>query len=820
MKGYKIIVAILVAVSAIGFALGSGAALLTLQKPQATDPKPKSSVDKEKESMFDKENPFVDLTADVTEQRAAKDSTIYLIGNVAFHHNGAIIQCDSAKRYTSSEKMDFFGNVIICKDSAFIYGEKVSYDAATDMAEVFSPLVKMLRGDVTLYSYNLKFNTKTNIAYFENGGIMNKGANFLESQRGEFNVDKNIIKFVDSVAMKNENYDIKTDSLDYNLDTEVVTFLDKTYIWDRDSSIMNSYKGFYFTKTETYEFLDRAYILTKEQEMWADTMNYYSPMRQATMRRNVQVLDTVNKTIAFGDWAFYDDSLGVAILTQTPSVRSYGGEKNDTTYMRADTLYMTTYMARTPIGTRTDSLKKVMIVLDSMLLDSLGGDSVMFDSIKKVRLERVRIADSIAMAEKLPLRDSLPVADAPLADSTVDDVVERPIVDSTERGIEQPEIVDSTIVDSLGDGQFVAPDMSEKNRALRDSALNDNPSAQGMFDKMMGDKAEVLQKNALRESLSDSVAFYENMIADSSRYDTITKMPFESDTVLVKKMERFIEQRDSLSKTDEIPVVPEPNDTIYRVSQERIMRAYHNVRMWSRDNQSICDSAIAFSMDSVAQMHGKPIVWSENSQITAQQINAYTVNDQLDWVEFIGDPFITQAVEPKYPEPADTARFNQAKGKLMFAYFKNNEIDSVILSGNVINYYYMENDGYTSAFVKIECADQVVFFEERKVSKMRWEGKGDWDVIPLEQVPAEMSQRIEGFSWQQDKRPKNAKEISDRELKPSRRVQMFEIPLPSWAIRNKIEAYKKEIQEKGAWTDRTDENTITVEYFQTRNENL
>ncbi|MEG0656493.1 MAG: OstA-like protein, partial [Mucinivorans sp.] len=52
---------------------------------------------KKEQTQAQKEAALVDYKADVMLNRG--DNIIRLVGNVIFHHNGAIIQCDSALRY-------------------------------------------------------------------------------------------------------------------------------------------------------------------------------------------------------------------------------------------------------------------------------------------------------------------------------------------------------------------------------------------------------------------------------------------------------------------------------------------------------------------------------------------------------------------------------------------------------------------------------------------------------------------------------------------------------------------------------------------------
>ena len=101
----------------------------------------------------------VDLKADIMYPIDYRDtSAVCLVGNVAFYHSGAVITCDSAVRY-SEKHMECFGNVLINKNSTYVYGDRADYNGETHVARVYSDLIKVIDGEATLYTYKFLFNT-------------------------------------------------------------------------------------------------------------------------------------------------------------------------------------------------------------------------------------------------------------------------------------------------------------------------------------------------------------------------------------------------------------------------------------------------------------------------------------------------------------------------------------------------------------------------------------------------------------------------------------------------------------------------------------
>ena len=62
----------------------------------------------------------VDFMADMVRPYShGTDSIVYMVGNFAAHHNGAVISCDSTVRY-SDTRWGFFGRLLINQDSIYI----------------------------------------------------------------------------------------------------------------------------------------------------------------------------------------------------------------------------------------------------------------------------------------------------------------------------------------------------------------------------------------------------------------------------------------------------------------------------------------------------------------------------------------------------------------------------------------------------------------------------------------------------------------------------------------------------------------------------
>ncbi len=257
----------------------------------------------------DGENRDIDLKADLMGPVAPGDSAIFLVGNFAAQHNGAVITCDSAVRY-SSDRMEFFGNVLINQYTTYIYGDRAEYDRLRNEARVYSDIIKVVDGDATLYTYEFVFDTRTNTGRFGMGGVLVNRDNLMEAQRGYY--------------------------------------FDRTNIWNSNGDYLYADRGEYEKADTLYKVTRNGYILTPNQEVWSDSIDYRRASAHAVLRRGIQIDDTEHKTLLFGDYGEYWREPGDALLTRRPSAVNYDPQQGDSLFMRADTMYLYTMLPAHP----------------------------------------------------------------------------------------------------------------------------------------------------------------------------------------------------------------------------------------------------------------------------------------------------------------------------------------------------------------------------------------------------------------------------------------------------------------------------------------
>lgn len=377
------------------------------------------------------EKKLIDLKSDLMGPVAPGDSVVFLVGNFAAQHNGAVITCDSAVRY-SDMRIEFFGNVLINKNTTYIYGDRAEYDGDVNEARVYSDIIKVVDGDATLYTYKFLFNTKSNVGEFDDGGVMLNRENLLESVRGYYYADTKELIAVDRVEMRNDEYELKGDSVVYDMTTDNAFFFEHTNIWNKDGDYLYADRGAYDKLDTLYIVTRNGYILTEKQEIWSDSLDFYRAKDHVILRHDLQLDDTEHKVLAFGDYGEYWKEPGDAILTRRPAVVSYDLSQGDSLFMRADSMFLFTInenaLRRAAEAAKADSLARVTpdstggypvhradsLPADRSVTDSPGHTEPFpgADSVERSRmldsLSRPELPDSLRGTDSLAVRRSIP----------------------------------------------------------------------------------------------------------------------------------------------------------------------------------------------------------------------------------------------------------------------------------------------------------------------------------------------------------------------------------------------------------------------------
>lgn len=785
------------------------------------------------------EKKLIDLKSDNMGPVAPGDSVIFLVGNFAAQHNGAVITCDSAVRY-SDMRIEFFGNVLINKNTTYIYGDRAEYNGEVNEARVFSDIVKVVDEDATLYTYEFLFNTKENVGEFGGGGVLVNRDSRLESVRGYYYANSKELVCVDRVEMRNDEYELKGDSVVYNMATDNAFFFRNTNIWNKEGDYLYADRGAYRKADSLYKVTSNGYVLTDKQEMWSDSIDFYRAEDHIILWRDIQIDDTEHKVLAFGDYGEYWKEPGNAFLTRRPSIVSYDLSQGDSLFMRADSMFLFTINEnaerRAAEAAAADSLARSADSLALPGADSLahaaGGADVPADSLGRPRSGRrpqgVDAADSLATAGSVPDSlaaggdaDSLHVAPSPL--------------DAPDRPAPADSLGGAAPADSLANAADTLT-VAQRKALLKEAAKRAKAEEKAAAAK---EKKKKLDEIAARRKEKTTARLLEQKEREEARL-TARRLKAESklkarqaratrkgrmiqiDSTALRELDSLIvlnmAEQDSLLNllvdslltdtaamavpADSIDSLAAPRDSIYR-----LLKGFRNVKIYRSDFQTVCDSMTAISTDSTIHLYIDPVLWNENNQITSDVMDIFTENQQLTRAEFIGSPMMVSQL--------DTTHYNQVAGKTMTAYFFNNQIYRNDVNGNAQTIYYMQDGEPVEITMMgvIESGEISFFIEDKQVVQITYRGDPVYNFYPMDKIPPTQDIRLKGFKWEGARRPSQA-EVFDRRIRPSERERRSEMKHPDFPIMQRIDEHRKRLIEQRRWTDRNDQvDAATVEWM-------
>ena len=316
------------------------------------------------------------LHTDVTrfDEKINPDAWI-LVGDVRFRRDSMYMFCDSAHYFQKKNAFQAFGNVRMEQgDTLFLYGDYLDYNGDTNLARVRRN-VKLIDKNTVLETDSLDYDRNANLGYFFDYGILSDEESVLSSFYGEYNISSKTALFTDDVSLENPQFRMLSDTLYYNTGNKIATIVGPTNIYTRDSEVYSE-RGRYNTSSRHAFLLDRSVLYNDMKNVVADTIFYDSAQGYSEAFGNIVYNDTVNRNMLTGEYAYINEIVDSAYVTDRAVVVDYS--QKDSLFMHSDTIWAVSY------NQETDSLYHLVkayhkvrawgptmqAVCDSMVFDS------------------------------------------------------------------------------------------------------------------------------------------------------------------------------------------------------------------------------------------------------------------------------------------------------------------------------------------------------------------------------------------------------------------------------------------------------------------
>lgn len=268
-----------------------------------------------------------------------------LVGDVKFRRGGMFMYCDSAHFYDKTGSFDAFGNVKMRQgDTLFIDGDELNYNDSLQLATIYAEFgkkVKLQNCDVTLLTDVFNYDMGLDLGYYDVGGELIDNQNRLTSTIGEYSPTTKDATFTNNVhleSLSSDTLEIYTEHLVYNTNTHIAELNDFSRIVSSDG-VIETTNGVYNTESTDTELYERSTVTANNgNTLTGDTLFYNRNTGIGRAYGNIELQDTTNKVIMYGDYGYYDEFIDSAFVTGRARAVEYS--QGDSLHLHGDTIRM------------------------------------------------------------------------------------------------------------------------------------------------------------------------------------------------------------------------------------------------------------------------------------------------------------------------------------------------------------------------------------------------------------------------------------------------------------------------------------------------
>ncbi|HJZ40201.1 MAG TPA: OstA-like protein [Bacteroidales bacterium] len=277
-------------------------------------------------------------------------------------------------------------------------------------------------------------------------------------------------------------------------------------------------------------------------------------------------------------------------------------------------------------------------------------------------------------------------------------------------------------------------------------------------------KKRALVKNETQTIRGDSL-YYERESGYGEGFSNIELLD-EEQNIILRGNRAFINQKEDralitdsalfiyIAEGDSVFVHADTLRTMPDSAGNRQLKAFYKVKLFKSNLQGVCDSLFYSTSDSILRLYTKPVLWSGVNQLSAEYIEIWTKNRQVDQLHMQQLAFIINQ--------EDSAMFNQIKGKSMICYFRDNEVYKIMVNGNGQTVYYARDKDQLIGVNIAQSSDLMIMMKENKPDKIRFITKPSAVLYPLDLAPKE-ELFLKDFKWHDPVRPKDRNDIFRRD---------------------------------------------------------
>ena len=583
----------------------------------------------------------------------------------------------------------------------------------------------------------------------------------LTSDNLKYLIDEDLAQFRGAtVQLTDKDHNtLRTRHLDYNTKDSVAIFKNGGSMRDKDGQIIESLDGTYDSKIKVFTFENDVNMFTDSIFVKTRSIVYESDRNLAVFGSETNAWQDDNMLSSEKGW--YDRGKEVFLFNDDVHVMTPDQEG------WCDSLYyfrMTQDVEMLGNAQMTDTTRNVF---------SLAGRIQYQDSLSKVTLTR-KPAVITQTEEQDGSVDTVYLGAEKLVYYTVRMCdIDSSFVEASEKRLKDLN------VDPVG--EFRKKAAQEAAKAAEEEAMNDpNYRAKKAAEeakkagRVPARKASAAPPQRDSVSVSDTAASLIPAMLPGSR---IGDVPGQVDSLGVSDS---LAIPDSLLVQDTVEIVPPDTSKI------GFLEALHNVRIYKKNMQVVCDSLVYSDLDSLARLFKDPLIWQEvTRQYAADSISVVISEGSMEKASLMSNAFITIEEEGNL--------FDQIRATEMMAFFDDKGgLERFDALGGASALFFIEENDALATVNKTDSKMLSATFKDGELERIYYYDAPKNDGYPVVQL-TEDERLLKGFNWQPERRPEDRNAVTPLSLRPSERKK--------YAARPKTEFKQTDIYFPGYMND-------------------
>ena len=643
-----------------------------------------------------------------------------------FSGRAAAQQADTANKITI--------HILDSKNGYYFNTDSGSYNKFVDS-------VIFMEGSDTLYCDSAVQNSLSkNFEAFGDVRIAQQDGTQATSDYLRYTAAKKTAYMSGNVRLNDKKNNLDCAELTYDVGNKIADYNNGGTLYN-DSTTVTSHAGNYNVKTKDARFTGRVVITDPQYKIRSEDLVYNTESKLTTIYAKSTITSDSGRSILQTRNGTYDGKNGIAHFVGHSTIWDDGH------YIEGDSLY---YNKLTGYGLGIGNVIAIDTEHHSTIYcgrtEYFQKQKVLWAMIKPVVVQvngkdtLYMRADTIYSApmQKLKITVAIP---AKAADTAIGQKEKRKhgsvaTTKDTATSHMQPVRHDTMYVQSI-----INPLEIKKNRDA-DSAKTYLPAPTSKSKKSSNN--DTMSSDTTRE-LTYWVVPPSKIRVNGYRHDT-SVVSLSPETPLVKKRRN--------NPKPGIPVHHIADTTAADTTAPQFFVGYNHVLLFSDSMQGKCDSIIYTRSDSTIRMIYNPILWSHRSQITGDTILLGLDSSGLRSLYVPSSAFVVSLAGPEKAQ-----LYDQVQGRTLTAWFKDNNVDSMLVFPEAESIYYSKDDG--GAYLGVNQANSTlmrVFFNDQKLKKIKFEKDVHQTMTPLD-VADLPNTRLGRFRWLNDQRPKSKDEL-------------------------------------------------------------